>query len=509
MHRLLNFAYLLLLLLAAPVLLYRMIVYGKYREGWKEKFLGLVPFGSRESAYVESATCSPDNEQRTKNKKQHTSPRIWFHAVSVGEVLQLEPVVAGLLNEQPASEVIVTTTTVTGLAVAREKFPQQCVCYFPLDFSWAVNNALNRLCPDVVVLVELELWPNFIRAVYRRGIPLLLINGRISERSFRGYRKLRSLMRPLLGSFHRLAVQNETYAERFRRLGAPPQRITVTGSIKFDRVQTNCGNTGTRQLREAFGIAEDETIFIAGSTHAPEEEVALDVWQALCGEFPRLRLILVPRHKERFDEVARLVESRGLPLLKRSQTGTGKSKVGCQNSENRKRVESSALNPHPSSLNLQRRPVLLLDTLGELAACWGLADIAFVGGSLTNRGGQNMMEPAGYAAAVLLGPNTKNFRDVVDFLQQENAVRVVADKNALAGTLRELLNAPGERRRLGERARRVVLAQQGATARTLSLLTEVLKDGPTGRKTVRLASGGEPERIDITDDASDQDRSAA
>jgi 3-deoxy-D-manno-octulosonic-acid transferase len=495
---LLNLAYILILLLAAPVLLYRRIVHGKYRDGWAEKFLGRLPIPAG------------------------SHPRVWFHAVSVGEVLQLESLVADLIRQRPELDVVISATTSTGLAVAKDKFPHCHVCYFPLDFSWAVRNAVKRIRPDAVVLVELELWPNFIREVRRRGIPLVLVNGRISEKSFRGYRKLRFLMRPVLECFQNLAVQSGTYADRLRQLGAPPERITVTGSIKFDGVQTQRNNPRTQELRRVLGIGESERVFVAGSTHAPEEEFALNVWQELRSEYPDLRLVLVPRHKERFEDVARLVESRGLSLLRRSaamrkaEDGNRWSEVGGPNricskdaqsippgpvpgtqysvpstQYSARRMDSSQhsntpllhlskIEPHPNALTrspphpLTPSPILLLDTLGELSACWGLADVAFVGGSLTPRGGQNMIEPAAYGAVVLFGPNTRNFREVVELLLEGNAARMVRGESDLNAAMRDLLRQADVAERLGRNARRLVLAQQGATGRTAAIILPFL-----------------------------------
>ena len=430
---LLNLVYSVLLFAAAPVVLYRAIAHGKYRTGWGEKLLGLLPVRKAEG------TC------------------FWFHAVSVGEVLQLRTVLAELRGRLPDVQILITTTTVTGHAVAREKYPDCCVCYFPLDFSWSVRRAIQRVRPALIVLVELELWPNLILTAKQFGVPLALINGRISEKSFRGYRRLRPLMRRLLARFELLAAQTETYAERLRALGAPPDRLCVTGSIKFDHVRTNRSNPLTQELRRAFGLHEDERIFIAGSTQAPEEDYALDTWLALRDEFPELRLILVPRHKERFGEVARLVQQRGFPLLRRSAVPASSGK-------------------NPEATNRGRaadHPVLLLDTLGELAACWGLADIAFVGGSLTRRGGQNMIEPAAYGAAVLFGPNTWNFRDIVDVLLGGGGARVVAGPSELTQNVAEVLRDPAAAREQGRRARELVLAQQGATRRTVERLLEL------------------------------------
>jgi 3-deoxy-D-manno-octulosonic-acid transferase len=426
MSWLFDLAYCALLAAVSPLLLWRMVVRGKYRTGWGEKLFGRVPF------------------------RVGHAPCIWFHAVSVGEVLQLEPVLAELPQRLPGVEFVISTTTPTGRSVASAKFPGHQVCYFPLDFSWAVREAIRRLRPTAIVLVELELWPNFVFHARRSGIPLALINGRVSQRSSRGYARIRPLMARLLDCFDVLAAQNALYAGRLADLGAPRDRLHVTGSIKFDRVTTNRSNARTEELRRSFNIAPSERVFIAGSTQSPEESAALDAYTAARTTHPELRLIVVPRHKERFDEVARLIESRGMPLFRRSQAEPGAGQHELQ----------------PSS----QPPVLLLDTLGELAACWGLADIAFVGGSLGDRGGQNMIEPAGYGAALLFGPNTQNFRDVVELLLRDDAARVVRDAADLSRALAECLADPDGARAAGARAQKLVLAQQGATARTVDLL---------------------------------------
>ena len=433
----LNLLYALLVLFFSPVIVYRMIVQGKYRDGWKEKLLGRLPI-------------SPGTE-----------PRIWFHAVSVGEVLQLRPVLERWARIRPDDRLIVTTTTVTGHALARKTFPRATVCYCPLDFSWAVRRAVHRVRPSLLVLVELELWPNLIRAAARNGVQLALINARVSDHSFRGYRRIRLLMRPLLRCFALLAAQDEHYADRLEELGAPRNRLRVTGSIKFDGVTTDRSNPRTAQLRKVFGIAEGERVFVAGSTHAPEEEQVLDAWCAARKHYSDLRLILVPRHAERFDEVARLVLSRNLPLLRRTEV--------TQQSE-----DESAPGQASNTDHSIHPPVLLLDTLGELSACWGLADIAFVGGSLTGRGGQNMIEPAGYGAAVLFGPNTANFCDVVDQLLDRHAARVVHNRQELTRAVRFFLERPDVLVEQGERARRVVVSGRGATDRTIELLDHLL-----------------------------------
>jgi 3-deoxy-D-manno-octulosonic-acid transferase len=422
----LNILYGTLLIAASPWIAYRRLRHGKDREGWRQKLLGDIP------------------------ARPGGRPCIWFHAVSVGEVLLLRPVLEQLCSAHGNLDVVISTTTQTGQAVAREKYPFARIIYYPFDFTWAVKRALRRIRPDAVALVELELWPNFIAAVHDAGIPLVLLNGRVSERSLRGYSKIAGLVGGWLQKFSLLTVQTEEYGARLRALGAPAERVVVTGSVKYDGLEHNRANSRTRQLRDAFQITPHEQVFIAGSTQAPEEQLAIEAYRQLRMEHPNLRLVIVPRHKERFEEVANVIERSGLGLLRRSQAAHGQE--------------------HAAS----DRPVLLLDTLGELSACWGLADIAFVGGSLTNRGGQNMLEPAAYGAAVLFGPNTFNFRHAVELLLSREAARVVRSGEELTSTVRELLNDEAARVALGHRARELVLSQQGATERVVELLVELL-----------------------------------
>lgn len=433
--RMLDAVYLALAVCASPLLVWRRLVQGKDRRGNVEKWLGR-------------------GEARTGD-----APCLWLHAVSVGEVLQLKPVLEELRSARPDVELVISTTTVTGHDVAREKYPGCRVIFFPLDVSWAVRAAFARIRPTAVALVELELWPNFLAEARRRGVPVGVINGRLSERSHRGYQRLGFLARRMFGSLSFAAVQSAEYAGRFASLGVLAERIEITGSIKFDRIEADRKNPRTAELGRSLGIAPGDRVLIAGSTQDPEERIALDVWRSLRTEYPDLRLILVPRHKERFEEVARLVESLGLPLLRRSAVRSGEAVA-----------------------DASRQPVLLLDTLGELAACWGLADVAFVGGSLTRRGGQNMIEPAAYGAAVLFGPNTWNFRDIVALLLGADAARVVRDEVELREAARVLLREEAARRSMGDRARELVLAQQGATARTVRRIVAHLPNRMAARR---------------------------
>ena len=423
-----NLCYLVAGVLVLPWIVWRAIRQGKYRCGWVEKLWGCV----------------------SAPPKQLGRDRVWIHAVSVGEVLQLGTIVTGLRVARPDWEIVISTTTQTGHAVAREKFPTLPVFFFPFDFSWAVSRALQRIQPDMMVFVELELWPNFLNTCFTRQIPTALINGRLSERSFRGYQRIRCLLQPVWRQLTIVAAQTAEYRDRFLVLGIPLERLHVTGSIKFDGVQSDRQHPRTQQLRALFQLQTGEITWIAGSTQAPEEEYCLKTYQELRREFPKLRLILAPRHPQRFDEVAARICACGLPLIRRSKGGTVEGAIADQ----------------PA--------VGLLDTLGELATCWGLAEIAFVGGSLTRRGGQNLIEPAAYGAAVLTGPNTWNFRAVVELLQQANALKVVHDPEELTAAVSHWLTDSAARIAAGTRASAAVLTQQGATQRTIDILLRIV-----------------------------------
>ncbi|MBN2021374.1 MAG: 3-deoxy-D-manno-octulosonic acid transferase [Pirellulales bacterium] len=371
-------------------------------------------------------------------------PRFWLHAVSVGEVNLLTRLVEEIDRGDSGVECVISTTTKTGMDLARRKFPGHTVFYCPLDFSWAVRQAMRRARPDVLVLAELELWPNLIRAAGEAGARVAVVNGRLSPRSFRGYRWIRPLVARVLRRIDLVAVQDEQYAERFRALGARAETVHVTGSMKYDGARTDRANPATRRLAELAGIGPDDVVFLAGSTQEGEEAAALAAFGQLADAWPRLKLILVPRHPERFDAVARLLDESGVDWRRRGE-----------------------LERRPPGLGTR---VFLIDAVGELGAWWGTARVAFVGGSFGRRGGQNMIEPAAYGAAVSFGPNTWNFRDVVATLLARDAAVVVPDAPALAQFVRRCLEEPDYADALGRRARQTVAAQLGATERTVRLL---------------------------------------
>lgn len=426
MAYLLNLVYVVLLVVASPWIAYSALRKGKYREGLAAKLLGIVP------------------------RRQGPRPCLWLHGVSVGEVNLLRTLVTHLQDQLPDHECVISTTTQTGFRLARSKFPDCVVFYCPLDFSWAVAAAVDRIRPDLLVLAELELWPNLIATAKRSGAKVAVINGRLSPASFRGYQRLRPFIASCLKRLDLIAVQNQEYANRFRQLAALEQCVSVTGSIKFDGAETNRHNEKTTKLARLAGIGPEDRILLAGSTQAPEESVALEVFRRLHSRFPRLRLVLVPRHPERFDEVARLLDRSGMAWQRRTP-----------------------LDHQPARPEAR---ILLVDTVGELGAWWGTADVALVGGSLGRRGGQNMIEPAAYGAAVTFGPNTRNFRDVVQAMLDANAAVVVQDGDDLEHFVARCLDEPSYRDALGVRARALVETHRGATARTVTLLRQLLAD---------------------------------
>jgi 3-deoxy-D-manno-octulosonic-acid transferase len=386
----------------------------------------------------------------------------------VGEVNLLEPLLKKIRGQQPDWECVVSTTTKTGMALARKKYANLTVFYCPLDFTWAVAAAMRRIRPDALVLAELELWPNLIRAAKRRGAKVAVINGRLSEKSYRGYRRIRWFIGRLLRCIDIIAVQDETYAGRFADLGADKAKIDVTGSMKFDGAETDRQNPKTRRLCQLAGIGEGDIVFLAGSTQDPEEAAAIEIFKHLAEEFPRLKLILVPRHPERFGEAAYLLDQSGVVWQRRTALGNPHPRPLSQRERGEFVGLAVQLPPQPAR-------VLLVDVVGELGAWWGAARIAFVGGSFGRRGGQNMIEPAAYGAAVSFGPNTWNFRDIVTTMLEHQAAVVLNDPTELEQFLRRCLNDPVYAVDLGQRAQSLVKAQLGATDRTLLLLKDLIE----------------------------------
>jgi 3-deoxy-D-manno-octulosonic-acid transferase len=435
---LLDLIYLFVLAFLSPWLLWRAIRTGRYRRDLAAKLLGRV------------AVSNPARK-----------PVAWFHAVSVGEVNLLGTLVPAFRKRHPDWLVVVSSTTDTGLAEARKRFADGPVIAWPLDFSWAVAAALRQVNPALVVLTESEMWPNFLRAAKRRCIPVVVVNARMSPRSFRRLARCAGLARRwMFDNVSRFAVQDEEYTERFLRLGVPAEKLVTTGSVKYDGASGERDLAKSRELarllmsgrREPAVRTEEQpahagrapVLWLAGSTHAPEESIVIEAFTRLRVRFAHLRLILVPRHPDRFEEVARLVEQSGLSFVRRSQVR-----------------EALAVMP----------AVVLLDTIGELGAAWGLADVGFTGGSLDgHRGGQSMIEPAGYGVPCVFGPHVWNFKDAAKRLVEVGGAVMVHDAAELEAALARLIGDDRLREGMGAAARALVRRQQGATLRTLDAI---------------------------------------
>ena len=414
-----DLAYLAAMVGLVPYLAYQTWTKGKYRGGWPEKLLGNLPLRTGDA------------------------PCVWLHAVSVGEINLLPTFLAPFKKRYPHWTVVITTTTVTGLAVAKKRFPNDIVCYCPLDFSWAVERALTRIRPNLLILAELELWPNLIRLAQKKGAKVAVINARLSDKSYAGYARLRWMLRPLFQKLDYVGAQSPEYVRRFADLGVRRSALFLTGSLKFDGAETERRNPRTERLKQLIHYG-DTPLFLAGSTGGNEEKYVLTAFQCARKKEPALRLILAPRHLERIPEIKALLHSTGLNWALRSQ------------------LPLASKNSPPD--------VLVIDVIGELAHWWGLAHFGFVGGTLYPRGGQNMIEPAGYGVAVCHGTDYRNFRDVVALFQAAEAQRIVHSPAELTAFLLDCLSHPDLAQTLGRKAAGVVLRSQGATIRTLDTM---------------------------------------
>ena len=425
-----NLALLATLVVSTPWWLFRMATAQKYREGLLQRL-----------GWVQSL------------KGLANRPLIWVHAVSVGEVLAVSRLVNALDAALPDHLVAVSTTTRTGQAVARERFGSNRVFYCPLDLPWAVRSCLNALQPRLLILAETEFWPNLLNSCFRRGIPVAVVNARISDRSWPRYMRLRWLWRPFLEPLSRVLAQSQTDADRLIAIGCLPQRVEVAGNLKFD-VLTAVEADATKQLRK---LTPDLRLVVAGSTLDGEESPLLESWPLLLEADPKLVMVLAPRHPERFGAVESLLNASGIAWVKRSDWKS--QPVGSLN----------ALRPGQ---------IVLLDTIGELASVYSLASVAFIGGSLIPAGGHNPLEPAQFAVPIVMGPHYANFRNITEDLLRHHAIRI-ATKEDLAATLIELLQDHDGAKAMGERARQVFRQQAGATGRSLDALLALLSPEST------------------------------
>ena len=434
-----NWAYLWLAGLIWPWFLFKALTTGKYRAGLMQR-LGRL---------------SPRNSEK---------PSIWVHAVSVGELLQVRPLLALLKERYPDHDVVVTYTTKTAAEIAHRELTDYYHCYSPIDLSWVVAKFFRVLNPKLLILVELELWPNWLMHAMRTGVPVLLANGRISQKSFANYRRFKWLLRPAYEAISIWAMQDETYAERARELASrpigspggaggsdasmpivPAGSVEVAGNLKYDSLNGEPDAAKTAHFRKLFNLADDDRVLVCGSTHPGEHELLVEL-------LPRLgcRVVIVPRHPERYQAVRDLLTKAGIEWVNRSE-----------------------LSPEsPASADA----VILLDTVGELAHVYAVADVVFIGGSLVPHGGQNMAEPVALGKATLFGPHTDNFKATVRELKECKGAIEVQTPKQLEHEIKSLLADKSTREAIGRAGQTRLLASRGATQRYVGLIERLLRD---------------------------------
>lgn len=373
---------------------------------------------------------------------ESNSRPFWIHAVSVGEVTAAIPLLNTLKTSYPGAQIILSTMTDTGRAVAEAKAPQGVrVIYMPFDSACIMKRFLRRINPLLFLIVETEIWPNAIRAAHKQGVPVIMVNGRISANSFRGYKTIAGFMKTVLNYGTLFLMQTEGDAERMRRMGAEGKKVMVAGSFKFDSPE--------RQEIPSWAAGLEGPVIVAGSTHAGEEELLISAFRRNLEQVPSLKLLLAPRHPERFQEVEALVRESGIPFIRRTQFDRTRAGV---------------------SGDVR---IIILDSIGELSAVYGVADIAVMGKSFLGQGGQNPLEPASWGKAIICGPHMENFPFIRDFYEEGAAFEVTAE--GLAGKIRELLADPSTAREAGEKARRIYTENSGAVDRTAGIIGQIIR----------------------------------
>ena len=423
-----------LLLVGLPYLLYRSL----RQQGYARSLVERIRVPELEaSGHFEQAEQAEQAEQVT----------IWLHAVSVGEVIAVATLMPALERAFPEARFVVSVITVTGRRIAEDKLSGlqgvAAVFYCPFDFAFLVRRVVDKVRPRALVIIETEIWPHLLRESKRAGAKTMIAGGRISDRSFPRYRKIRGFMKRFLAEVDGFCMQNELYRERIEALGAPPDRIRVTGSVKFDAIAPSASG-GERVF------PENRRVLVAGSTLDPEEEELLHVFESLSRDAPDLFLVIAPRHPPRFDAVTELARKRGHRVIRRSDPG--------------------AHTPYTDDAD-----VMILDTLGELASLYEQADYVFVGGSLADWGGHNIIEPASKAKPVVFGPHMRNFSDVATLFVEGNAAVQVQDSDELESVLRDWIENPERARELSENTTRVIEDNRGASERTVAALKELLE----------------------------------
>jgi 3-deoxy-D-manno-octulosonic-acid transferase len=402
---------------------------------------------------------------------QSQAGRVWVHALSVGEVLSAIPLLEALKNEHPSREIVLSVKTATGLDIARKKLKKTVhyVLPMPLDFWWSARRMIKNINPIIFILVETDIWPGLISLLKKRGVKTVLVNGRLSPHTAKSYRRWRFFIKRVLKMFELALMQTEIDKGRIMKGGLGPDKIKITGNIKFDKSWRPLNNKEREEWLNLLNL-KNMLIWVAGSTHHPEEKIIFSVFRQLSKSFSDLSLIIGPREANRFDEVYNLARDYGLKVIRRTQLS----------------VEKFGTAPYASSRGAdgvvrqeqagnQKYNVFILNTLGELGRVYGLADIAFVGGSLAPKGGHNLLEPAFFGIPVLFGPHTYNFFTMSELMIKYNAGKMVADESELLNVMSGLLTQRSKREEIGKRAKEFVEQNQGALERVMGILAPYIE----------------------------------
>ena len=428
MRIILDLLYLLAAIAYSPVIIYRAIRHKRYRAGWDQRFGKIT--------------------RRSPHKKC-----IWLHAVSVGEVNAAKTIIKQLENKFGDSEIVISTTTDTGFARATTLFIENHhVFYFPFDFYLIIKRAFRNIQPDICLLMELEIWPNFVQIAKQSNIPVIVVNGRMSDKSFPRYQKIKPLVKKMFGKISLTLAQTEQYAQRFKELGCQDEKVVVTGSLKYDTAQITDKVQGSDVIAAQLNIGS-ERLWVTGATGNDEEKILLDVYQKLKQDdsFADLRLVIVPRKPERFDEVAQLIERRGLPLIRYS------------------RIKNNTA-PSPTD----NQAIILGDTMGDLRKFYSLSTIIFVGRSLVPMGGSDMVEAAALGKCTVFGPHAFNFKQTVDALLADSGAIMVKDPEELLQTMQQCLSDSDFAQSVANNGREVIRKNQGATKNTIDQIAKFL-----------------------------------
>ena len=444
------------LIIILPYFLYRTLK----EEGFAERFrqsLGILP--DQDIAKVAEKNC------------------IWIHAASVGEIVAASPIVKEIRRVYPSAPILVSAVTVGGYSMAKQIMPEaSAIIYFPLDMYFIANWVVERIRPRVFLLVETELWPNMLRTINKNDIPVMMVNGRISDKSVKQYGYLGKILKNMLDSVDKFCMQSEQDAAHINLLGADPERVVVTGNTKFDQTYAETTEADKQKFIEELAITGGFPIIVAGSTHEGEEEIILSAFKMLIEEYPQAKLVLAPRKPKRIPEVADIVNKYGHNV----------------------NFRKALLNTHPKCRNAES--VVLIDTLGDLGRLYAIADMVFVGGSLIVRGGHNVLEPAAHGKPIIVGPNMNNFRDSYSLLSKNQACCMVVDAQELGRIFLELSSNNELRQKMGDNAWKVVQQNRGATERTVAYLQAVLDgDAVHGRHLGYIINNAPSNQITIDD----------